>query len=108
MMISRDEALARIKFRVRHTCPEANGDNVGECDGCWRYPCNDMKAVIFLTQERPHGEWDTDFNRDNATVCSECGEKAWYKEYRGWVTKSNFCPNCGADMREGDENDSKP
>lgn len=47
----------------------------------------------------PQGEWIRDFNMDKAPVCSECGEEAWYKEYRGWVTKSNFCPNCGADMR---------
>lgn len=55
--MSREEALARIEFRVRCACPQANGDNIGECNGCWRYPCNDMKAVNLLAQERPYGEW---------------------------------------------------
>lgn len=27
--------------------------------------------------------------------CDQCGY---------WAVKSNFCPNCGADMREGDAN----
>ena len=49
--------------------------------------------------KRPHGEWTQDFTMDTTAICSKCGEKAWYKEYRGCVTKSNFCPNCGADMR---------
>lgn len=55
--MSREEALARIEFRVRCACPQANGDHIGECNGCWRYPCNDMKAVNLLAQERPYGEW---------------------------------------------------
>lgn len=73
-------------------------------------PTNDKQrwALAHGTpyEERPHGEWVKDFNMNKAIVCSECGEEAWYKEYRGWVTKSNFCPNCGADMRKrGDENE---
>lgn len=62
-------------------------------------------AIEALKEQRPHGEWVKDFNMDKAIVCSECGEEAWYKEYCGWVTKSNFCPNCGADMRpkEGEQ-----
>lgn len=30
--------------------------------------------------DRPHGKWDY---TNKATVCSECGEKAWCKEYGG-------------------------
>lgn len=56
-------------------------------------------AECVYFKERPHGEWIQDFTRDTATICSKCGEKAWYKEYSGRITKSNFCPNCGADMR---------
>ena len=33
-------------------------------------------------------------------TCSECGEGFVYHEYI-----PNFCPNCGADMREGEIND---
>ena len=54
--MKREEALERLEFRVRHSCPQANGDNIGDCNICWRYPCNDMKALEVL-KERPHGEW---------------------------------------------------
>jgi ribosomal protein L32 len=63
-----------------------------------------LKELKALREKRrPHGEWVKDFNMDKTTVCSKCGEEAWYKEYCGWVTKSNFCPNCGADMRKEGE-----
>lgn len=41
--------------------------------------------------ERIKGRW----TRDNA--CSECGCQPWFS---GDIHNYNFCPNCGADMRE--------
>lgn len=102
--MTREEALNRIEFRVRRSCPDANGDNIGECDGCCIYPCNEMKAVIFLAQERPHGEWVwkewvTPMSKISYCKCSVCGIGMGSTEY-------DFCPNCGADMRkEGEGND---
>lgn len=49
--LNKTEALDRIEFRVRHYCPEANGDNIGDCDQCYRYPCNDMKALSILAAD---------------------------------------------------------
>ena len=57
------------------------------------------------TEKRPHGEWEhwgspfTDDTIANSIVCSLY--KARYVEIENEVF--NFCPNCGADMREGDE-----
>lgn len=52
------------------------------------------------TIERPHGEWILDAVSPCSISwfrCSYCGYK--YEAYK----QSNFCPNCGADMRkEGD------
>ena len=46
--------------------------------------------------ERPSGEWmDREVYDADRWKCSKCGRTEQYKE--------NFCPNCGADMREGDE-----
>lgn len=51
------------------------------------------------------GHWEvvSDGYSDNAYICecSECKDTVWvYKDAdRRW----NYCPNCGADMREGEE-----
>ncbi len=55
-------------------------------------------------RENKHGEWIQRYDEDedaDGYSCSVCTE--WY--YFGNTTP-NFCPNCGADMREAD-NDRK-
>ena len=54
------------------------------------------ERIEKLSQEvnRPHGEWNYDMFDENYH-CSECN--------RVGATIYPFCPNCGADMREGDE-----
>ena len=50
--------------------------------------------------ERPHGEWIVDengFSKD-FRKCSNCNEDAEWLD-SGSPFLSNFCPNCGADMR---------
>lgn len=59
--------------------------------------------------QRPQGEWIID--SDNLPVCKECGEVALQRVFVKMphliqevrMVKSNFCPNCGADMRGGAE-----
>jgi len=46
--------------------------------------------------ERKRGEWE--FKPPNGWACSACGEWGLMIDNRG-ICKSNFCPNCGADMR---------
>lgn len=65
----------------------------GYADGC-----ADAKA------ERKIGRWvrcDTDGFR-NMCKCSECGARIDIQE----EFRSFFCYHCGADMREGEQNDS--
>jgi len=53
-------------------------------------PAADVRPVV-------RGKWSIvydDFMKSNYTTCSCCG-----KEYFG-ANGFNFCPNCGADMRE--------
>ena len=47
----------------------------------------------------PQGKWITSKIDGEKYNCSECGGACWYYDYRGDISKSNFCPNCGADMR---------
>lgn len=58
--------------------------------------------ILPPVQERKKGEWISHEDEDGehyGDKCSECGE--WYVMPYG---KTNYCPNCGADMRgETDE-----
>lgn len=73
-----------------------------------------LKMVAGWLNEAPtvdavevvHGRW---FMRGGIFRCSECDSKALLKldgnvggcrEYTHF--RSNYCPNCGADMRDGD------
>lgn len=49
-----------------------------------------------LEQELRKGHWVTRPHVFGVTYCSECG-------FELRTDNTNFCPNCGADMREGEE-----
>ena len=57
------------------------------------------KAPTVDAKEVVHGRWvDTDYKPDIYCKCSVCGRRTYvYDDY-------NYCPNCGADMRDGDGN----
>jgi hypothetical protein len=54
-----------------------------------------------LKIDRPQGEWIIEIDINNYTYgrCSICG----MRQYAGHL---NFCPNCGADMRKGADDDT--
>lgn len=60
----------------------------------------DFPRSAFVERARPRGEWIKD---DNDLLdfrkCSNCGEWAEYLD-GGSQFLSNYCPNCGADMRK--------
>lgn len=60
-------------------------------------PVEDVKPVL-------HGEWVENPDETFASTfhCSECGEYPLF--YDNEYCFSNFCPNCGADMRGGKDN----
>lgn len=79
---------------------ETRGTTGGNCATC-------IKAVVI--NERPHGEWiDKDYGIGKCwATCSECGEstngEAQDHGFGYDYSFPNFCPNCGADMREEGE-----
>lgn len=52
--------------------------------------------------ERKGGEWVKSEIPNELYVCSKCGGACWSYDYERNIVKSNFCPNCGADMRPKD------
>lgn len=56
-------------------------------------PAADVRPVVY-------GEWDSN------DCCTNCGEEADYNWERGIHFYSDFCPNCGADMRKENNNES--
>ena len=58
-------------------------------------------------RENVKGEWIEDAIANNIYRCSECGIDAPVEPTRGTEYKSNYCPNCGADMRGVKEECSK-
>ena len=57
-----------------------------------------------IEPERKKGKWERHYSRPNVYAdlcwhCSCCG----YKSADGWANRWNFCPACGADLREDEE-----
>lgn len=75
--------------------------DVGYNDGI-DYAISKLSVMPSAQPERKRGKWIKSSNMFKAIICSECGEEAWYRNYNGGVTRSYFCPHCGADMR-GDQ-----
>ena len=59
----------------------------------------DKVKELPSVQPSRKGHWIKSDIPNEEYVCSKCGGACWYYDYQGAVAKSNFCPNCGADMR---------
>ena len=72
-----------------------------ECDTNWCRAQSEGKKcpAMFYEKPRPHGEW---IYKDGKIYCSSCGGESGHDSY-GDCEESDFCPNCGAKMKEGGE-----
>ena len=84
----------------------ADGERSGR-----NFPLTDEEKAILVRQWRPHGEWITWEEAGNYIAspnrheCSCCHDSAQVLVNEIELL-SDFCPNCGADMRKEAENDS--
>ena len=74
-----------------------------------RYVNEKVKAAddVIRAFKRPHGKWLGWINEiwgGTTIYCSNCKIDA-LRDKNNHFVKSNFCPNCGADMREEDLSD---
>ena len=83
--MTREEAFERLK----------DGAPFSELlDAKWEDAIN--MAIDALKQEpRPKGHWE--FDKKGYFSCSECKRKP-----KDQTATTDFCPHCGADMREGE------
>ena len=88
-LIDADALMGRFKKLEKRFGAGASGDGIGLC----------MEELFRAdTIDPKQGEWiDTGeaIGDDIEVKCSLCGEELY------WL--ANFCPNCGARMKEGDE-----
>lgn len=87
--MTNEDAIEIIEtFRLIFDSPEVENKEVllGAID----------KAIEALKNERPHGEWimNKTSARGRNYTCTICKKVS--------RNKFDFCPNCGADMREAD------
>lgn len=59
-----------------------------------------LQTEVLQTDKRPHGEWEEPFESNGKTYhkCTHCHISSEL------ILFGNFCPNCGADMRGGEDN----
>lgn len=77
--MTKEEAIKKIKCWLTDYFPMDDADEIDE-------------IIEAISQPHLVGHWIQEWNVDHfEQVCSECG----YGEH----FKSNYCPNCGADMQ---------
>lgn len=91
--------IETIDYLCKH-CPD-DGECFKDCD-----EIKHLRQMPSVTPQEPRkGHWEvvSDGYSDNAYICecSECKDTVWV--YKDADRKWNYCPNCGADMREGEE-----
>ena len=117
--ITKDEALAIIVTKQKEICPmglysrhAVYGSNREAFDN-WQEILDGIEAIQSAdVSPVRHGRWISLTECANEGVyCSICNKKVWKSDY-AWCSKksrnklrSNFCPNCGAKMDGGDDND---
>ena len=96
--MTNQEAIKNIKSKMCFDCGIYLGG--GKCPES----CYALQSIKALKQEPKKGHWIKD-NPFTKPYCSEC--KTSCIGLHGFdYTMTNFCPNCGADMRGEEDADS--
>lgn len=73
-------------------------------DTCPYYHHEPTGEPFCEMEDRRHGKWTLKMNeRFYWKECSMCGHKPPRSDEYGTYIESNYCPNCGADMRGEDK-----
>lgn len=104
-LISRKAAIEAIDVLCqehRYRIP-GKAETYSKYNEAWQDALDRAEGAIgnLPPAEPKRGKWERHYSRPNVYAdlfwhCSECG----YRSSDNWADKFNFCPNCGADMRE--------
>lgn len=90
-LIDTDEAVGHFRRVIEAT--ESNGAyNEGFIDAV-EFCISHLSTMPSAKPERKRGKWIRKPNIYGVAYCSEC-------DYELHTNNTNFCPNCGADMRD--------
>lgn len=99
-LISRQAAIEEIRtYIVKPNISDDESEIKGFNDGL-ELAISVLSVLPSVQPERKPGKWIVDALADNIYRCSECGIDAPVEPTGGTEYKSNYCPNCGAYMRE--------
>ena len=65
-----------------------------------------VKSMPTIEPQRMKGRWERHYSRPNVYAdlcwhCSNCG----YASNDSWANKWKYCPNCGAEMQKGEDDE---
>ena len=66
-----------------------------------------LKECIRNGTPLPKGHWTERTMHDNGFFMPNCSECGAMQPYAHHTYRSNFCPNCGADMRKAESEDKE-
>jgi rubredoxin len=97
--IEREAAYDAIKLEESGDSSDFNEGLIAAMNAIDSIPAADVHPVV-------RGKWidrDDDYYGWNMWACSACGEEFVLTEGTPDMNDYHFCPNCGADMRETED-----
>lgn len=91
--MTKAEAIELVDERMCFGRGKWSEHHMPEIDDYWK--AGEMAIKALKQPERKKGEWTNENGADGWNRCSVCGELA--------IDLFDYCPNCGADMREGEK-----
>ena len=89
---SNDYKITCDKAGVKDAPPKSNADRIRQM--------TDEELVALMPTIEPevrHGLWK---KKNGEIYCTNCKKWKWSESFELMLRRFNFCPNCGADMRE--------
>ncbi len=89
------------KFPNQEVCKGTKVSDL-EIDNCVDF----VSKLQFDVEKIRYAYWKRQPSKDPEAVCSNCGREVVYQIIDGKWAFENFCPHCGAEMKENCDNDT--